>query len=56
MKTLSFHWLPAEVIVDENGKARIVSEINNLKENRYPELYDKLSRLIEVMLPGYEKV
>jgi hypothetical protein len=51
-----FQWLPSEVRVESNGRAEIVSDINNLDRAKYGELYDALGRLFTTMVPGLEKV
>ena len=51
-----FQWLPAEVDVDENGKARFVSPINNLEGEKYPQLQETMEDVFTALIPGLEKV
>jgi len=51
-----FQWLPAEVEVDIEGKARFTSPINNLDRAEYPGLVNSLETLFTALLPGFAKV
>lgn len=50
----SFQWLPAEFFVDESGRARIDSYINNLDPSKYPDVYEQLRHLFEQIFPLFE--
>jgi predicted DNA-binding WGR domain protein len=51
-----FQWLPTPFAVDRDGGVKILSYINNLDRNVYPEVYDDLAELFGVMLPLFESV
>jgi Protein of unknown function (DUF4246) len=51
-----YQWLPTPFAVDHNGGVKILSYINNLDRNVYPEAYDDLAELFGVMLPLFESV
>lgn len=51
-----YQWLPTPIAVDRNGGVKILSYINNLDRNVYPEVYDDLAELLGVMLPLFESV
>ena len=51
-----YQWLPTPFAVDKHGKVKILSYINNLDRNVYPEVYDDLAELFGVMLPLFESV
>ncbi|KAI9330254.1 hypothetical protein DFJ73DRAFT_858958 [Zopfochytrium polystomum] len=50
-----FQWLPSDVVVDADGRAKIDSYINNLHPERHAALYDALARCFEAMLPMFER-
>ncbi|GMH35068.1 hypothetical protein BSKO_02936 [Bryopsis sp. KO-2023] len=51
-----YQWLPAQFFADENGNCSIRSYINNLPQEKYPQLYTDLKRLFDVFLPRFERV
>ena len=51
-----FQWLPSEVDIDGNGRAKFVSSINNLDHTKYPELQGALENVLTALIPGMEKV
>lgn len=51
-----YQWLPTPIAVDRKGGVKILSYINNLDRNVYPEVYDDLAELLGVMLPRFESV
>ncbi|MCA9712283.1 MAG: DUF4246 family protein, partial [Myxococcales bacterium] len=51
-----YQWLPTPFAVDRQGGVRVLSYINNLDRNVYPEVYDDLAELFGVMLPLFESV
>lgn len=51
-----YQWLPTPFAVDRSGGVKILSYINNLDRNVYPEVYDDLGELFGVMLPRFESV
>lgn len=51
-----YQWLPTVFRTTDDGKVTIEGYINNLKREKYPELYDVLARLFEVFLPQFEMV
>jgi len=51
-----FQWLPSEVMIDNTGKAKFVSPINNFDNEKYPELTNSLENVLTALIPGFEKV
>ncbi len=51
-----YQWLPTPIAVDRSGEVKILSYVNNLDRNVYPEVYDDLAALLGVMLPLFESV
>lgn len=51
-----FQWLPSEVKIDRNCKAKFISPINNLDMEKYPELTQSLEEVLTALIPGFEKV
>jgi hypothetical protein len=51
-----YQWLPAEIHVSNEGKAKIDSYINNLDRRKYPNIYLQLEGLFESVLPLFEAV
>ena len=51
-----FAWLPSDFSVDDAGKVRIESYINNLHPTEHADLYPVLERLCELFLPMWERV
>lgn len=51
-----YQWLPAEFVVDENGKVSINSYINNLDSDKYPRAYDLIARIFGDFVPMFESV
>lgn len=51
-----YQWLPTPFAVDRSGGVKILSYINNLDRNVYPEIYDDLAELFGAMLPRFESV
>lgn len=50
-----YQWLPSEFNIDEKGKCKIESYINNLPEDNI-ELYALIEKLFEKVLPYFEKI
>lgn len=48
-----YQWLPADVRIDSNGKASILSYINSLKGSEY---YGPLEDLVSAFIPMFERV
>lgn len=48
-----YQWLPADLHIDLNGKARLLSYINSLKESR---LHAPLEDLVSAFIPMFEQV
>ena len=55
-----FQWLPSEFkIIRKNNlieKVKILSYINNLNKNKFPEMYDSISEIFKIFVPKFEKV
>ncbi|KAF4435937.1 hypothetical protein F53441_13365 [Fusarium austroafricanum] len=49
-----FQWLPSEVSITPDGKAKIDSYVNNLHPTEHAALYPILNRLIEKALPAWD--
>jgi hypothetical protein len=49
-------WLPSEVKVDRDGKAKIQSYINNLHPIKNSELYEPIERIFEKFVPMFNRV
>ncbi|KAL7912224.1 hypothetical protein GGI35DRAFT_492157 [Trichoderma velutinum] len=52
----SFQWLPCDVIVDETGKAKINSYINNLHPVEHADMYTTIEKFINLALPALDVV
>ncbi|PTB54343.1 hypothetical protein M431DRAFT_118342 [Trichoderma harzianum CBS 226.95] len=52
----SFQWLPCDVIVDETGKAKINSYINNLHPIEHADLYTTIEKFINLALPALDVI
>ncbi|KAL6695078.1 hypothetical protein J3F84DRAFT_38399 [Trichoderma pleuroticola] len=52
----SCQWLPCDVIVDETGKAKINSYINNLHPIEHADLYTTIEKFINLALPALDVV
>eukprot|EP01117_Protostelium_nocturnum_P013598 TRINITY_DN5091_c0_g3_i1.p1 TRINITY_DN5091_c0_g3~~TRINITY_DN5091_c0_g3_i1.p1 ORF type:complete len:578 (+),score=165.24 TRINITY_DN5091_c0_g3_i1:156-1736(+) len=48
-------WIPAEFDISKDGKAKIVSYINNLPRDKHPDLYSHLERAFEHVLPLFKE-
>lgn len=53
-ETSQYQWLPAEFMVDDAGRARIDSIINNLDPNKYADVQEQVRRLFEQIFPLFE--
>jgi hypothetical protein len=51
-----YQWLPTEVKIDKDGKAKIQSYINNLHPIWNSELYEPVERIFEQFVPMFNKV
>jgi predicted DNA-binding WGR domain protein len=51
-----YQWLPAEFVVDDQGKVSINSYINNLDENKYPKVYESIAEIFGRFVPLFESV
>lgn len=54
-ENLRYQWLPAEVEINEN-KCKFTSSINNLDEEKYPNLKPCIERMFETFLKRLENV
>ena len=50
-----FQWLPADVLVGADGRIVLDSYINNLHPDRHAHLYAAAARLLQRMLPLFER-
>ncbi|KKP03027.1 hypothetical protein THAR02_04853 [Trichoderma harzianum] len=50
----SFQWLPCDVIMDETGKAKINSYINNLHPIEHADMYTTIEKFINLALPALD--
>ncbi|PRP79943.1 hypothetical protein PROFUN_05919 [Planoprotostelium fungivorum] len=46
-----FHWLPSEFIVDEEGRVKIDSYVNNLHPVKHKKMYGTLAKVFERFVP-----
>jgi hypothetical protein len=51
-----YQWLPAEFVVDDEGKVSINSYINNLDEAKYPRVYELIAEIFGRLVPMFESV
>jgi predicted DNA-binding WGR domain protein len=51
-----YQWLPAEFMVDDQGKASIKSYINNLDESKYPKIYELIAEIFGRFVPMFESI
>ncbi|KAF2717870.1 hypothetical protein K431DRAFT_333667 [Polychaeton citri CBS 116435] len=49
-----YQWLPSNVKLQEDGKVKITSYINNLHPQKHSETYATVERLIEEALPAWD--
>ncbi|OMJ13191.1 hypothetical protein AYI69_g9098 [Smittium culicis] len=49
--SFKYQWLPTEIEIDSNGKAKILSYINNLHPDLHKELYTTLEKIFERIIP-----
>ncbi|KAK5997477.1 hypothetical protein PT974_02838 [Cladobotryum mycophilum] len=52
----SFQWLPCDVIVDQDGHAKIDSYINNLHPVEHADMYSIIEKFITISLPAWDIV
>ncbi|KAL7957747.1 hypothetical protein V8C34DRAFT_324929 [Trichoderma compactum] len=52
----SFQWLPCDVIVNENGHAKIDSYINNLHPVHHADMYAVIEKFIALALPAWDVI
>lgn len=50
-----YQWLPSEVLIDNQGHAKITSYINNLNPLEFPNLYITLERIVSSFVPLFNK-
>jgi hypothetical protein len=55
-RSAQFQWLPSEFNVDEDGKVKIASYINNLHPEVHADLYTSLASIFEEFVPLFNKV
>ncbi len=51
-----YQWLPAEFVVNDEGKVAINSYINNLDKEKYPEAYECIANIFSSFMPAFEQV
>ncbi|OMJ27089.1 hypothetical protein AYI69_g3489 [Smittium culicis] len=49
--SFKYQWLPTEIEINSNGKAKILSYINNLHPDIHKELYTTLEKIFERIIP-----
>lgn len=54
--TSSYQWLPTSMVITKTGRCKIETYLNNVCRASYPDLYDALSRLLELFIPRFELV
>lgn len=56
VSSVNYQWLPCNVLVSENGEARINSYVNNLHPVKHAELYPIIERFISKSLPAWDLI
>ncbi len=51
-----FQWLPCDVAIDDQGKVKIGSYINNLHPEKHASIYSTVERFIQLSLPAWDVV
>jgi hypothetical protein len=51
----TYQWLPANVEIQQDGRVKIMSYINNLHPHKYTCIYRALEKLIEQSLPLWDQ-
>lgn len=51
-----YQWLPSRLDVDNDGKVKVMSYINNLNSNKYPQFIPLIENVFERFIPSFEKV
>jgi hypothetical protein len=51
----TYQWLPANVEIQQDGRVKFASYINNLHPNKYAGIYKDLETLIEKVLPLWDQ-
>lgn len=51
-----YQWLPSRFDVNNDGKVKIMSYINNLNTNKYPQFIKLIENVFEKLIPSFEKV
>jgi hypothetical protein len=52
----TYQWLPANLAFQDDGTVRFTSYINNLHPKKHPEIYRLVERLVDTVLPAWERV
>jgi hypothetical protein len=55
-KSNKYQWLPSEVTVSSNGKAKFETYINNLHPEWHRKLYNPIERIFEKFVPLFNRV
>jgi len=51
-----YQWLPSRFDIDNNGKVKIMSYINNLNTNKYPQFIELIENVFEKFIPSFERI
>lgn len=55
-ESIRYQWLPSEFNVNENGKIKLASYINNLDDKKFPNVIPCIEQTLESFLPGFESI
>lgn len=51
-----YQWLPSRFDINEEGKVKVMSYINNLNTDKYPQFIPLIEKVFEKYIPSFEKV
>lgn len=51
----TYQWLPSNVTFQHDGRAKLISYINNLHPTKYPEIYATVEELINTVIPVWDQ-
>lgn len=51
----TYQWLPSTVSLDDDGKPRFASYINNLDPERYSAMYRTIEKLVDAVIPAWDQ-
>jgi hypothetical protein len=51
----TYQWLPANVAFQDDDSVKFTRYVNNLQPVKYPDIYQTIEKLIETVLPAWDK-